>query len=1047
MRKFVTFMVALTLVVAALVPAFSFVNADGDRIREGEPNTPATMAAVRWHKVGYDHEGNMLNPSTLDYTEVERAGLDGTGYRFFPWQDEGEQIWGRASDDIDYEMPRLLPTSGNHDWLGRFDASNYDFDYDNSANNYAWWTVLYLNIEPDSGNSQEYKKWYVVIDRDGNAWFDPDGKFHRCELDSSADPMYFEAGSLTYAEGTCRTNPKALLDPIPSNNTQGPYNLKFGSRAALDRIYFWWKYDSNGNLVDRVWRLGWTDMVDYDPAPNLEYGVWDPTNPDTWSVVSYVPTYDPYTKTHIPDADVDWDAKLDTVPFALSMDPVWPNVTEGIECYHDANGNGVYDPHEFIYRKGPGFPAGLFMSAVQPGDVRLTNVSTEDGIFKQNLRAGSIVGANEFDNGAVLLPFNHMNPPSGYPTYVHTHSRSGANGRFENGEFIYWKGAASTTFGNTWLELPAIPGSNIVAVASVNGFDLNDEVAIFDPLTGTYFTSTIDDIDTTVTPPLITLDNAVTFAFPLYSSFFEIGEVEIGDIRLTTVNERHNNNSRSWDWHGTWWTDALLLLEVLEGGCHTPLYNITVESNLWMGGYPTNGAFEKGDVPSESTAALHSPNGDLVAAAQRIQKTTVLDPTGFEFEVPATTFENIKLEYREYLGLEIFKDDGINNNVGEPQFTVNCVRGDIVDDYYMYDSTEEFVGADDVEAQLDFEWSRQTQPFSNLEMFVDVSGEGALGVGEPIYLDEDLSYTVSAGDLRITDVEVVRDNSNIIAYPAGSRVTAGDADVDFFSTFPAIGDPELSPMPAGVEYYDQAHGCVPPNDTYDIGEPIYYQAPSSGIANLYSNDFNNQNNPTGTPPSLTVHDNTGPGTALSYPAYSFTNTVDNWGELDETNSGLLVNGGVPTSVTDRDNNDPGGQIGNPAAGNFEVCFFDDNSPPVGATRCSELYSGTIILNPSLGMEDNKIFSADVFTEPNPASWWDWWPPAVIFRYDSPNSFYALKLVPYDGSYDFYDYSDSDGGFIDIFYAPAPPTYRVDIIRYAPADGGTGYTGTQSSRQS
>jgi Glucodextranase, domain B len=990
MRKFVTLMVALALVMATLIPAFSIANADGDDgIRDGEPNTPATMIVKRWQKVGYDRDGNMLNPSTLDYTEVTRTGFDGTGYRLFPWQKEGEQVWGRASDDYDFEMSRLLPTSGNHDWLGRFDESNYDYDYDNAANNYAWYTEIYMFVEPNSGASQQSKKWYAVVDREGNLFLDPDGKFHRCGLLRSADPMYFEAGTLTYAEGSCRTNPRALLDPIPNNNTQGPYNLRFGDRGALDHIYFWWKYDQNRNLVDRVWKVGWADNNDYDPVPDLKYGIWDSENPDTWSVISYIPSYDPYTKTDIAQADVDWDAKLDTIPFVMSLNPIWPNTTMGTECYYDANGNDRYDPYEFTYRKGPGDPVGFFTTDVQVGDIRISNTSTENGNFKVNYRSGTTVGANDFDLGSLLLPFHHMDSPMGYPIYIHTHDTI-PNAEYDYGEFIYQKGAMATAFGNTWTMVPHITGNTVILVEDVTGFEVDDDIAIYDPVTGTYHITRIDAVDPAILPfPTITIDDPLPGNFVVFSSVVELHHTEIGDIRLTPVNTRHNNNSRSWNWHGAWWTDALILLEVLEGGCYTPKYNITVESDMWMGGYPSNGEFVRGEVPSEATAALHSPNGDLVAAAQRIQKTTVLDPTGLQFQIPATTFEDIKLEYREYIGLEIFKDDGINNNIGEGQFTVNCVRADITDDYMMYDSTEEFVGSADVETAADYAWSLGTIPFTD-ERYVDLSGEGALGVGEPMYRDLDLSNTISAGDVRITDITVENVNSNIISYPAGSVVTAGDADVNHFAPLGA----ELVEIPMGNEFHDMKHGCIPANGLYDIGEPIYYQAAMGGASVLYTNDF-------------------------VAPIGGGLPNVNGW---DGTTNWFPVDDMIMPAPPINPPMAPGGSIDDGfnlfPAGTEVLTSYD-----AGNTRMQS-NQGTVLLTGPPPTGGDQRFEASVLFEPTATPMGNFSDFGIIFRWNAPDDYYVLRIIPnVDGSAPGNIYSDENSG---LWTAGIP---AVDQIRF------------------
>ena len=104
---------------------------------------------------------------------------------------------------------------------------------------------------------------------------------------------------------------------------------------------------------------------------------------------------------------------------------------------------------------------------------------------------------------------------------------------------------------------------------------------------------------------------------------------------------------------GCWAEDALSCSNFSKVDA-IPTIQQTVESDLW-----------EGMVPAATAATLRSPSGDVIGAAQHVQKTTALDPTGLEFRVPSTTFENIKLLNREYIGVEIFKDNGINNNKGD----------------------------------------------------------------------------------------------------------------------------------------------------------------------------------------------------------------------------------------------------------------------------------------------------------------------------------------------------------------------------------------------
>ena len=113
------------------------------------------------------------------------------------------------------------------------------------------------------------------------------------------------------------------------------------------------------------------------------------------------------------------------------------------------------------------------------------------------------------------------------------------------------------------------------------------------------------------------------------------------------------NETRLFSIGGMWFGDVLILSEILTGGCDSPEYNLSVQTDIW-----------EGMIPSETSAAIRSPNDDLESAAQNIQKNTVLAPRGDEFQYPSTTFQDVKFKYREYLGLQVWHDDNKDCNLG-----------------------------------------------------------------------------------------------------------------------------------------------------------------------------------------------------------------------------------------------------------------------------------------------------------------------------------------------------------------------------------------------
>ncbi len=312
---------------------------------------------------------------------------------------------------------------------------------------------------------------------------------------------------------------------------------------------------------------------------------------------------------------------------------------------------------------------------------------------------------------------------------------------------------------------------------------------------------------------------------------------------------------------GMWHGDALILSELVTGGCDAPKYNLGVQTDLW-----------EGVLPSETVAAIRTPNGEFDRTAQNIQKNAVLDPTGIKFQYPTTVFQDMKFGYREYVGVEIFRDDNKDCNwgfqypgpvpPGENLFPLN-----LADDYRVGHTGEMHIGmrdgysAKDVGRVLTQFWPanfppeppngpQPAFPAQPGPRFYDTNtGTGGFGivnyygVGEAIYWDSNANYTIDAGDIRMTNVTVQRGAAGFaenVSYKRGSIVTAGDADVmmngvppipvppygfDLSDFVPIIQDGDVVFWPC---YFDERIEDVmnpghflPPNGVYDIGETIY----------------------------------------------------------------------------------------------------------------------------------------------------------------------------------------------------------------------------------
>jgi hypothetical protein len=273
------------------------------------------------------------------------------------------------------------------------------------------------------------------------------------------------------------------------------------------------------------------------------------------------------------------------------------------------------------------------------------------------------------------------------------------------------------------------------------------------------------------------LPNSSALFVPALNLSLQPGLRAPGAIRLTNVNTKkiEQNKSITLDLgNGMFAGDAIVMMEVMQGGCYTDKYDISVLTDLYMGDYP-----------SSTAAALRTSNGDISVAAQRVQKNTVLDPALDKDRyapLPGTTFHNVKFEYREFAGLEIFLDNGIDNNIGANHANDLLLAQDLNDNLKEERTGEQYVGAKDYESTLDL--GRRLSVIPDFYKFHDVNRPDPIpngfipqyGCGEAIYYINDTARTnVLAGDKRFTDVDLVIGNVRI-NYKRNTIVANGDAD-------------------------------------------------------------------------------------------------------------------------------------------------------------------------------------------------------------------------------------------------------------------------------
>jgi hypothetical protein len=246
-------------------------------------------------------------------------------------------------------------------------------------------------------------------------------------------------------------------------------------------------------------------------------------------------------------------------------------------------------------------------------------------------------------------------------------------------------------------------------------------------------------------------------------------------IRLTNVNTRkYETKVRMYPFLGCGISagDALVMLEVMEGGCHTENYDVTVLSDLFMG-----------DNPSSTCARIYSPNGDIEEKKQRIQKNTVLFPELEDYWLPGTTFHDIKFNYREFIGIEIFVDNGLDNSLNYVLPDDYLQPQDLDDNYRAGRTAEQYLGAENYKGILDAGRRLDVIPanFKFHDTQTPIPGyTPTFGCGESIYYINDPSRSnnneVAPGDRRFTDVTVTKGNTSI-DYRRNTYVVEGDADV------------------------------------------------------------------------------------------------------------------------------------------------------------------------------------------------------------------------------------------------------------------------------
>ena len=870
---------ALSWLVVILMTAGIFqVGIKPDTVKAAE-NQNATFIAVRFVPVGFDRDGQRLD-----------------GGRLYPWQRGTNTGWGNERFPMPDVYSSTFTVQGNEINVSAAFRREIDVragieDIGTYSTQPLFWTDFYLDVHAAGGRSTVSERWFAVLDSAGQLWLDPDGVFN--------DPRYFEPSDPANLNGlygydrftdfvpnfgahisNCTRNPLVRVDPSSANNTQGPYildpeNPRFD---ALDQ-----QVDENGNPViyfwdrertGRIFRLGWADLPDFplgygegrEPTvvqneplldwdaqmayPLVDFVYWGRPGSETTHVndpQTQVATYnDQPLRTYLwyfstpgdglgnspPEDDFQaWMVNQGDELHADNMSdegqqPAYAeDVTESNPTTNFVH-RSPYDPGEYIYRKGIDHenPDHNRMYWVQEGDIRLTPISILLDDEVRNYPPNSVVRLEDWDCAfdAEGRGPDQWDPPSITNRF---------NNRVDVTNHQLWRFIIN--FDRNGFRVPASNDEvHVDNIRRPEDLGWHRDWHQYDHGEWIYRERPNPD--------------------PTIATAEDNGRVSVGDLRLTNVNgmvampslkkdrNRGQINSTiqmvpSESMRNTMvprvFGDALLLAEVLWGGCNQRPYNLSVQTDLWQG-----------MVPSATAARLHSPNQDIKPVAQGIQKSTVLGPDGSSFNIPATTFQNITPKYRQYIGVQIWKDNGFDNNIGmtitEPPPAVDLLHpNNLSDDYREGRTGEVFLGASSY-FYADKDFGRQLLPFPSNVKYYDTDDDptdpNGFGCGEAIYRDMDDSNTVSAGDIRLSDVTLTV-GGNVIRYRAGSRVTTGDADV----TLP------LTRFSARNLFYDKEwpERDIPYNYTYDTGEDIYLTnlgreyVDSNGIPQGYSQDF------------------------------------------------------------------------------------------------------------------------------------------------------------------------------------------------------------------
>ncbi|MDD4029281.1 MAG: hypothetical protein PHX86_06210 [Caldisericia bacterium] len=277
-------------------------------------------------------------------------------------------------------------------------------------------------------------------------------------------------------------------------------------------------------------------------------------------------------------------------------------------------------------------------------------------------------------------------------------------------------------------------------------------------------------------------------------------------VRLTPIDIQIHPADYTLVHYGIHTSDAFCLFELPSTGKSLPM---SFQTNILQG------------MDDFFSVRIHSQNPDISPAFSSLSKGVLVEGDSYIF---STFIMPVSPHYAGYMGMEWFYDNGINNKRAIKNTPLRAK--DLFDNFHEEGQSEEILGLSNRSADIDL---HQTLfPMEPSIRFYDATGNG-LGVGDPIYRDNDNDYTVSEGDDRILSTSV-QINFQTIEYTPGTKVTTGDADVGRI----------LSDISSEYLWTDQGSDLSEndQNGTIEPGEPIYKKQSSvARISKVQAHDI------------------------------------------------------------------------------------------------------------------------------------------------------------------------------------------------------------------